>query len=87
MKILIILMSFLFAHSSQENTCKLDITDLVLNAMKIGEREFDKDFTGQLYQKKVGRYTILLLTTRFIMISFLGQFLGFQWQMIHVNSL
>ncbi|MGF7028888.1 hypothetical protein [Sphingobacterium sp. HSC-15S19] len=52
MKILIILMSFLFAHTPQENTCKLDITDLVVNAMKIGEKEFDKDFTGQLYQKK-----------------------------------
>ncbi len=57
MKILIILMSFLFTHTPQEDTCKLDITDLVVNAMKIGEKEFDKDFTGQLYQKKVGRYT------------------------------
>jgi hypothetical protein len=45
-------MAFLFDYDPQGNICKLDITDLVENAMKIGEKEFNKDFTGQLYQKK-----------------------------------
>ncbi|WP_367330285.1 hypothetical protein [Sphingobacterium multivorum] len=52
MKILMILMSLLFTNNLENGTCKLDVTELIVNAKKIGEKEFNKDFTGQFYQNK-----------------------------------
>jgi hypothetical protein len=75
----------LFAHSPQEITCKLDITDLVVNVMEIGKRNLIKILRVNTTKKRVGKYTMLLLTKKVIATYYHGQFRGFQWQMIHVN--
>ncbi|WP_156305440.1 hypothetical protein [Sphingobacterium endophyticum] len=50
-----ILISVLYFSGSKQITPKLDVTDLIINAMIIGSRDFDADITGEKYVKKPWR--------------------------------
>lgn len=49
------LFSILYLNGLGQGTSKLDVTDLISNAMIVGSRDFDTDITDQKYVKKPWR--------------------------------